>query len=488
MIADALKLSVYFGESVAAGPVLASDALMGCFADLGLASAALVRGIEGFGLNRRIHAQRFPDVSTDLPLLATAIDTHDRIRGALGDIDQAVPRGLVTLEHARLATGRDVAAAEFPDGPGNAAKLTIHCGAGERIRGRPAYREAVAMLRRHGATGAIVLPGIDGLIDGRRERARLFATNRNTPMVIISVGPADPLRRSLPHLHELFARPVVSLEAIAQVKHDGELLEPPPSVRGGGGSDVWQTIRVYTRRTAEVNGRALYSELTRRLREIGAAGATTILGDWGFSSDERPHGDKLGNVRSHRPTYTVYIDRPERVAEVWPLIDELTADHGIVTSLLVPGYRERTGETSHGNLDVTDELTPTWSPEYGSADATLDLLACAEIAAEQSPWLQGLLGQVQEFTRERGGRAPIIRVTLADSEQFFLFAIEAGPGNELLTLYPHPEHYDELLESPGGRLLPPRAVIVPHRSIAKLELLAKAPRGTRSLVTLCPAR
>lgn len=355
MIADALRLSVYFGESITSGPLLASDALMGCLADHGLASAALLRGIEGFGINRRIHAERFPDVSTDLPLLAMAVDSRDRIRGALEDVDRAVPRGLVTLEQARLATGRDVASAEFPEGPGKAAKLTIFCGAGERVRGRPAYREAVALLRRHGATGAIVLLGVDGLLDGRRERARLFAASSNTPMVIVSVGPPELLRRSLPHLHELFARPVVTLEGIAQVKHDGELLEPPPGVASGGGPgpDVWQAIRVYTRRTAEVNGRALYSELTRRLREVGAAGATTILGDWGFSSDEQPHGDKLGSVKSHRPTYTVYIDRPEKVTEVWPLIDELTADHGIVTSLLAPGYRERAGETVHGSLGVS---------------------------------------------------------------------------------------------------------------------------------------
>jgi hypothetical protein len=56
-------------------------------------------------------------------------------------------------------------------------------------------------------------------------------------------------------------------------------------------------------------------------------------------------------VASHRPTYTVYIDRPEKVAEIWPLVDELTAEHGIVTSLIVPGYRERAGETVHGTLD-----------------------------------------------------------------------------------------------------------------------------------------
>ena len=96
----------------------------------------------------------------------------------------------------------------------------------------------------------------------------------------------------------------------------------------------------------------LYSELTRRLRVAGAAGATTILGDWGFSSDEPPYGDKLGRVASHRPTYTVYIDRPQRVAEVWPVIDEVTATHGIVTSLIVPGYRERAGDTVHGSLDL----------------------------------------------------------------------------------------------------------------------------------------
>jgi len=75
-----------------------------------------------------------------------------------------------------------------------------------------------------------------------------------------------------------------------------------------------------------------------------------ILSDWGFSSDEHPHGDRFGRIASHRPTYTVYVDRPDRVAAVWPLIDEATAEHGLVTSRVVPGYRERAGDTEHGAL------------------------------------------------------------------------------------------------------------------------------------------
>ena len=98
---------------------------------------------------------------------------------------------------------------------------------------------------------------------------------------------------------------------------------------------------------------------------------TTILGDWGFSSDERPSGDRFGRLLSHTPSYTVYIDRPQKVAEVWPVVDELTAQHGIVTSLIVPGYRERAGDTVHGELRTERLLAPNrsdlhpWSPGHG---------------------------------------------------------------------------------------------------------------------------
>jgi PII-like signaling protein len=335
VIADALKLSVYFGESIAYGPRLASDVLMQRLAAREIRFAALLRGVEGFGIHRRIHAQRFPDVSTDLPLVAWAVDTHERIEGVLDDVDRAVPRGLVTLETARLATGADVARAQFPPGAGRAAKLTVHC--------TSHGREVVELMRRRGATGAIVLAGVDGMAEGARRRVRLFHVRGAIPRIITSVGPVERLAAVLPHLGAVLPDPVVTLESIAEVKHDGELREPFVALRD---ADLWQMIELYTRQRREVH------ELTRRLRRAGAAGVTTVLGDWGFSSDERPHGDKLGRVTGHRPSYTAYIDRPPKIAEVWPLIDELTAEHGIVTSLLVPGYRERTYGVSHGSLDV----------------------------------------------------------------------------------------------------------------------------------------
>lgn len=357
---DSLKLWVYHGDSQLTGSELTSDALMDCFARRHVAMSVLCRGIEGFGLNRRIHTGRFPDVSTDLPLVACAVDRHERIEAVLEDVDRIVADGLVTLERGRLAVDEDVAGAEFPRGSGRAAKLTIYCTRAERAlpSGRPAYREAIDILRRHGATGATALLGVDGTYHGRRERATFLSPRRNAPIMIVSVGPSEALAAALPDLANVLERPFVTLEGITQLKHDGARLEAPPALpdRDRNGLDVWQTIRVYTHQSAQVNGRSLYTELTRRLREAGAAGVTTIRGHWGFSSDEPPHGDKLGRVGSHAPTYTTYVDRPGKVAEVWPIVDELTAEHGIVTSLLVPAYRERRGEHVGGGLRLAEVL------------------------------------------------------------------------------------------------------------------------------------
>jgi PII-like signaling protein len=360
---DALKLWVFFGDSQLTGAELTSDALMDAFARRRVIASALCRGIEGFGLGRRIHTERFPDVSTDLPLVACAVDSPERIQALIDEVDRVVADGLVTVERARLATGDGMARAELPREPGRAGKLTIYCGRSERAggSGRPAYREAVEILRRHGASGATALLGVDGTYHGRRRRATFSSTRRDAPLMIISVGHRETLAAALPDLGEALERPLVTLEGIAQLKHDGEQLEelPIPPSPDHGGLAVWQTIRVYTRQSAQVNGRALYTELTRRLREAGAAGVTTVRGYWGYSSDEPPHGDKFARLTSHAPTYTTYVDRPGKVADVWPIIDELTAEHGIVTSLFVPAYRERRGEHVGGGLRLA-EITPPW--------------------------------------------------------------------------------------------------------------------------------
>ena len=489
MISAGLKLDVYFGESLTSDGRMANEALMDCFARHDLEVAALYRGIEGFGIGRRIHTARFPDVSTDLPLIAEAIDTRERIEAVLPEVHALIDKGLVTIEHSLLAVGDDVRTAEFPHGVGSAGRLTVYCGRGDRGAGTVAYRAVVDLLRRQGASGATVLLGVDGIHHGQRQRAGLLSRNVNVPVATIAVGPRHVLRRVLGLLPDVLPRPLANLERIAVVKHDGDLLEPLPLIRdsGAGEPPVWMALRVYTRQSAQTDGGALYTTLTRRLRAAGAAGVTTLRGEWGFSSDERPFGDRFGTLSSHIPTYSVFVDRPSKIAEVWPVVDEVTAHHGVVTAAFVPAYRERAGEVEHGSLTVrsADDVAEVYRRTAATPivnGPTVPTPIAAEPATPEAAWAQRLVAQIAEFAAAHDRPAPLVRVTLADGEQFFLAALEPRPGDGFVTLHPHPEQAADLVAGAEGTVRVPRSLVVPLSGVRKVELLTRVPRGTRSNV------
>jgi PII-like signaling protein len=490
--AEDVRLTVYFGDSLTTGTKLTSDALVDCFAHRGVAVSALYRGIEGYGISRRIHTARFPDISTDLPLVAVAIDTPATIRALISDVDQIVPRGLVTLERVRLVAEDDLAQVEIPSGPGRGGKLTVYCGRAERADGKSAYRSVVDLLHRQGAAAATVLLGVDGVYRGRRSRAGLLTRNAAVPLAVVGVGETEVLARVVPLLSEYLPRPLVELEGVALLKREGAPVDPLPSVRVSDEEypAVWQAIAVYARHTAHVEGRTLHTELTRTLRHAAVAGATTIRGEWGFLGDDAPYGDRFG-MASHVPTYTIFIDHPAKIAAVWPLVDELTAEHGVVTSVLVPGYRERTGETIHGRLDLAEgELVLPIEGDLGAGRAGPSIppvdKAADAAGSSEGDWLLTVSAQATEFARARGGGEPLVRVTLEDGEEFFLASVDPRPGNGFVTLYPHPTRSTELLRGSEGELLLPRAVVVPLGAVTKIEFLTKVPRGVRSLVAFTP--
>ncbi|MES9511881.1 DUF190 domain-containing protein [Streptomyces sp. NPDC000609] len=75
----------------------------------GLAGASVFRGIEGFGSSSPIHTMRLLSPSEDLPVAIVIVDTHDRIRAFLPQLDELVPEGFVILDDCEVirCTGRD---------------------------------------------------------------------------------------------------------------------------------------------------------------------------------------------------------------------------------------------------------------------------------------------------------------------------------------------------------------------------------------------
>lgn len=339
---DCLKLTAYFGERERAGRGLVADALLDLYERHGVATSAMLRGIQGYGLRHQLRSDRLLSLSEDLPVVAVAVDARERIEALRGEVEAISPRGLLTLERARLLSD-GIEPVALPEGPGEATKLTVYLGRHERAAGRPAFVALCDLLRRRGVAGATALLGVDGTARGERRRGRFLSANARVPMMVIAVGGGERIAAALPEVGELLERPLATLERVRVCKRDGATVDSPHRVPdpAAGGAPVWQKLMLYSSESARAGRHALHVELIRRLRASGAAGFTSLRGVWGFHGDHPLHGDRLLQLRRRAPIVSTIVDTPERIAASFEIVDELTAAGGLVTSEIVPAITTR---------------------------------------------------------------------------------------------------------------------------------------------------
>ncbi|WCH96428.1 DUF190 domain-containing protein [Streptomyces moderatus] len=75
----------------------------------GLAGASVFHGIEGYGASSLIHTSRLLSLSEDLPVAIVIVDTEERVRAFLPQLDELVSEGLVTIDDCEVIRyiGRD---------------------------------------------------------------------------------------------------------------------------------------------------------------------------------------------------------------------------------------------------------------------------------------------------------------------------------------------------------------------------------------------
>jgi len=70
--------------------------------EMGLAGATVIRGVEGFGANSRIHTAKVLRLSEDLPILVEIVDKEERIQQILPVLDEMIGEGLITMERVEI--------------------------------------------------------------------------------------------------------------------------------------------------------------------------------------------------------------------------------------------------------------------------------------------------------------------------------------------------------------------------------------------------
>lgn len=354
MSEDCLKVTSYFGERQRTSDRFLAEALLDLYGKHEVATSVVLRGIAGFGIRHHLRTDQTLSMSEDPPVTVIAVDTREKIDALLDTQIALTRRGLITLERARLLRGDDGEPSP-EDRKHEATKLTIYVGRKEQVYGVPAYYAVVDLLYRRGLAGASVFLGVDGTAHGLRERARFFGRNVDVPMMIIAVDANNQVNRVVPELRALLRRPVITVERLQVCKRDGELLDSPHPLPGVDehGLSLWQKIMIYTSESQQHAGVPVHRAIIRALRQSGhTRGATALRGIWGFHGDHLPHGDKLFQLGRHVPVTTIVIDTPDHIARSFAVVDELTREHGLVTSEMVPALLAIDGDDRRGGTDL----------------------------------------------------------------------------------------------------------------------------------------
>jgi PII-like signaling protein len=306
--AEMQQLRFYFGERDRCGDGPLDAAVMAACARHGVSAAALLRGVEGFGAKQRMRTDRMLTLSEDPPLVAVAVGESDRVEALAEEIRGIAHDGLLTLNQVttpdrvrsspRIA--RESANAPGEEAPGGEVRVTIW---GPRTGSRSPHMSAVAALHRHGAEAAMVLLGVDGVLDGERRRARFVASNHDVPALTVAVGEWGRIEAALAELDG--TAPLVTVEGVElSSRMEREKLHSAAAIR-------------VTYVTSEIEARGphpCYLELIHRLRQEGAAGATALRGVWGFRGATPPHGDRVLALRRDVPILVEAIDASEPAA------------------------------------------------------------------------------------------------------------------------------------------------------------------------------
>ena len=64
----------------------------------GMAGASVFRGIEGYGRANHIHTTRILSLSEDLPVTVVVVDSEEKVRAFLPELEELLTGGLAVIE------------------------------------------------------------------------------------------------------------------------------------------------------------------------------------------------------------------------------------------------------------------------------------------------------------------------------------------------------------------------------------------------------
>lgn len=219
--------------------------------------------------------------------------------------------------------------------PPEASLLSLYMNASRRWKGRPLYRAVVDEARASSMAGASVyLVDLSFGAQHQLRDAKSEYTFVDIPVVVEVVDGPERIDDLLAGLAPMLVDGLATVEPVRVVRyaHHGEAVGasaldrlessdeggPEMSIEG----DV-QKVTVYIGSSDVLDGGNLAMAIVERCRRMGLAGATATLGVLGFGKHSVIHRSRLFGLSADLPEKIEIIDKPARIAEFLPILEDM---------------------------------------------------------------------------------------------------------------------------------------------------------------------
>ncbi len=95
-------LRIYLKQNATYQGKSAHEAVLELLRDSGIRGATLLRGIEGYGKDGKIHTLKILELSSELPVVVEAVDSEEKIRSLVPQLREIVGKELMTIQEVEI--------------------------------------------------------------------------------------------------------------------------------------------------------------------------------------------------------------------------------------------------------------------------------------------------------------------------------------------------------------------------------------------------
>jgi uncharacterized protein len=107
IIEEDLALRIFIGEKEKIKGIPLFEHIVLKAKDSGLAGATVIKGIMGYGADKRMHTSKILELSENLPIIIEIVDTEEKINEFLPFLDEVIHKGFFTLEKIHVIKYRN---------------------------------------------------------------------------------------------------------------------------------------------------------------------------------------------------------------------------------------------------------------------------------------------------------------------------------------------------------------------------------------------